>query len=292
MATASDLETRLASTYRPVVAAIASLAQRLGRSVLVAVSGAQGTGKSTFSRIVAQALASQGLTAAILSIDDVYLTRAEREHLAASVHPLLRTRGVPGTHDLDLANTTLSQLLTLADGAELLVPRFDKGRDDRCPQEQWARYQGPVDVVLLEGWCVGAQALDDAALATPINSLESSEDTNGLWRTYVNTCIRQSYQPLWQRSDAMVMLQAPSFDCVYRWRSQQEEELRASLGAAADAAQGLMDDQQLTRFIQHYERITRALLQQLPDQADALIPLAEDHSIGDIVLRGAFTPCV
>src|SRR6185437_8649015 len=70
--------------------------------LVLGLCGAQGSGKSILARSLADRFASRGRRVAVLSLDDLYLTKAERSRLAQEVHPLLGTRGVPGTHDVAL----------------------------------------------------------------------------------------------------------------------------------------------------------------------------------------------
>lgn len=259
----ADFTETEAALYRPVAARIAALRARLGRSVLVGLSGPQGGGKTTGAQALRRRLADEGLRCAVLSIDDVYLTRAERQALAARAHPLLATRGPPGTHDLALAERTIDALLA---GKSLALPRFDKGADDRAPASAWPWFEGPADVVLLEGWCVGARPQPAQALAEPVNALERGEDADGRWRTFVNAALA-AYQPLFARIDLLIQLRPPSFDVVLGWRRQQEEALRAGGGAHA------MSDAELARFVQHYERLTRWIIEDLPARADVVAQL-------------------
>ncbi|WP_332873154.1 hypothetical protein [Caulobacter hibisci] len=151
--------------HRPLAERLVEAARAHGRPGFVAgLSGPQGAGKSTLVAVVARLLADQGLSVATLSLDDLYLTRAERQALAADVHPLLATRGPPGTHDVALGLSTLDGL---AGAGRTALPRFDKASDDRAPREAWPLFDGPADVVLLEGWCLGARPQGPAALAAP-----------------------------------------------------------------------------------------------------------------------------
>lgn len=234
---------------------------------VLAISGLQGSGKSTFAAQVADAARARGLAAATLSLDDVYLPAAARHRLAAHVHPLLATRGPPGTHDLDLAHATLD---ALAAGRPVSLPRFDKLADDRLPERSWPRVAAPLDLLVLEGWCVGVPAESEDALALPLNALERNEDSEGRWRRYCNDALRDHYPALWQRLDRLWLLQAPSFEIVTRWRWQQER----SLLAAAPGRTG-MDHAQLARFLAHYERVSRQALRTLPAIADHVVPLDE-----------------
>jgi len=245
-----------------------------GEQLLVGLSGAQGTGKSTLARFLALALTAAGLRAATLSLDDYYLTRAERSALATAIHPLLATRGVPGTHDVALLESTLDRLAATGRGAITRVPRFDKSCDDRVPETQWRELHGPIDVVLLEGWCVGSVAEDEAALATPVNRLEAEDDPDGRWRRWVNDRLAGDYARLTARLDRLVYLAAPHMDAIFQWRLEQEEKLRDSAHGGATA---VMEPAELHRFVQHFERITLANARVLPDVADAVLEFDGRH---------------
>jgi D-glycerate 3-kinase len=218
-----------------------------------------------------------GLNAPVLSLDDLYLTLAERRELARMVHPLLLTRGVPGTHDVALGLEILDRLARLGSGESLALPRFDKANDDRAPEDTWPRVAGPVDVILLEGWCLGAEPQPAADLAAPINQLEAYEDSDGTWRRHVNARLEKDYPALWARIDLLVMLQAPSFAKVRAWRGEQERKLASAL--AASKATAIMDEAALDRFLMHYERLTRHMLQTMPEKADVLIAIGADRSL-------------
>lgn len=246
---------------------------------LLGVNGAQGTGKSTLADFIAEYFMSNlnesGLiNVAVLSIDDFYLTKADREDLSEKVHPLLKTRGVPGTHDLDLAFDVMDKLLN--GESNIALPRFDKGMDDRASKLVWPITSAPVDLVILEGWCVGATAQLEIDLDEPVNELERLEDENRVWRDYVNQSLSGEYQRLFNLIDCLILLKAPDFESVYRWRSEQEGKLAELIG---EDAPGLMTPEQIARFIQHYERLTRHNLQTLPTRADVQFSLNRDHQI-------------
>ena len=241
--------------------------------LVVGVCGSQGSGKSTVCKTLTTRLTRSGLKVANLSLDDLYLPLAERETLAKHVHPLLRTRGVPGTHDTKLGVHTLH---ALAHGGQVSLPRFDKSIDDRRPKADWDVLEGPAQLVLFEGWCVGARPQTLEALDQPVNALEANEDVDGRWRRYVNDALGGEYQRLFAQIDVLVLLAAPSFDVVLKWRTQQEHELRAQ--TTGDSS-GVMSDAELVRFIQHYERLTRHILIEMPGRADLVIRLATDRSV-------------
>ncbi|WDS37641.1 kinase [Pseudoxanthomonas sp.] len=246
-----------------VQAALASI-RALPQAVPVwGLSMLQGTGKSTFAAQLARAATDAGLRPAVLSLDDFYLTRAARKTLAHEVHPLLETRGPPGTHDLPLA---LATLRALREGRSVKLPRFDKLADDRAPESQWPTLEAPAQLVIFEGWCLGTPAQELAALVAPINALEREEDRDGLWRSTCNAALARDYPALWKTCDALWFLQPPGFDNVVAWRWQAEQQLKA-----AHPGQAGMTRAQLERFVQHYERVSRQALRTLPRLADRVI---------------------
>lgn len=249
-----------------------------GRAPLVVgVCGSQGSGKSTVCKTLTTRFTQSGLRVANLSLDDLYLPLADRVKLAKQVHPLLRTRGVPGTHDTRLGVHTLQ---ALAHGGQVPLPRFDKAIDDRRPKADWDSLEGPAQLVLFEGWCVGARPQTLEVLDHPVNALEANEDVDGRWRRYVNDALASEYQRLFAKIDLLVLLAAPSFDVVLKWRTQQEHELRAQTQAKKQAdSSGVMSDAALVRFIQHYERLTRHILIEMPGRADLVIHLSPDRTI-------------
>ena len=261
--------------YLPLAAHIVSWAENSKSPIVVGINGAQGTGKSTMSKVLALTLEhDHQLRCAIISIDDIYLTREERSQLAQDIHPLFQTRGVPGTHDVSLGINLIQQL---KEGKTPPIPVFNKATDDRAPTEQWGTLTQPADIILFEGWCIGAQAQPEAALVEPSNQLEAHEDSDASWRTYVNQQLENNYPEIFQLIDHLVMLKAPDFECVYNWRQTQEEKLRVTHRGDA-----IMTPEQISRFIMHYERLTRWMFQEMPSRADCLLDLSHDHSISKI----------
>jgi D-glycerate 3-kinase len=238
------------------------------RPLIVGLCGAQGSGKSTLAGALLTRLRARGVRAASLSLDDLYLSRDERARLARDVHPLLRTRGVPLTHDVGLGLRILADLRV---GRPVRLPRFDKATDEPLPDRLWEPVPSPLDLLIFEGWCVGARPQPDSALAAPVNALERERDPGGRWRRAVNAALAGPYAQLFAALDRLVLLAAPNFDVVRTWRLEQEDALRASLPPAHAA--GLMDEAGVNLFVQHYERITRAILSEMPGRADLVINL-------------------
>jgi len=263
--------------------------RREAQPVVIGICGSQGSGKTTLcARLQRALLQEQGANVAVLSIDDLYLPASERARLAQSVHKLLGTRGVPGTHEVALG-IELIERLTRSDHAGTQLPRFDKLVDDRLPRSAWPEFHGRADIVLLEGWCVGARPQREDELATPVNALERDEDADGRWRRYVNAQLAGPYQGLFGLLDRLVLLAAPDFDVVFRWRRQQEQSLAALSPTAVPSADGaapaprVMSDAQLTRFIMHYERLTRFILAEMPRRADLVVALDAERRVREVV---------
>lgn len=242
-----------------------SLATSAARARCIAIAGAQGSGKTTLAQILAEQLLESGLAAVACSLDDFYLERARRIELARTVHPLLITRGVPGTHDIELCMRTLDGVLRQPTS----MPKFDKGLDDRIDSVAWP-VAGPVDIVIIEGWCLGARPQPVEDLEPPINDLERDEDVDGRWRRFVNDALAHRYQALFARIDQLVFLSVPGFDAVRRWRAEQELQV---------AERRRMNAAQLRRFTAHYERLTYWMIEDLPRRADLTVMLDDDHAI-------------
>jgi len=273
--------TIIEQTYQPLSQIIIDKASSSGSAgpLFVNINGAQGTGKSTLTTFLKRIIESEtGSRVAELSIDDFYLTRTERKQLSDDVHPLLITRGVPGTHDIDLIESVMQ---ALSHGKACSIPRFDKAADDRHHETCWSMCDEAVDFILFEGWCNSSPVQSEEELLEPVNELEANEDDECIWRRYANQQLKEYHNRVFDHADLSIMLNAGEFERIYEWRSLQEEKLRQSSGDT----EHVMDEDQLKRFIQHYERISRHTLSHLPQRADVVLPIAQDHSITGIVQK-------
>ncbi len=266
--------------YLPVLEEIASHQNSAKRTITVGINGAQGSGKSTLAQLAVYVLSQHySLNVVSLSLDDFYFTRQERVMLGQGIHPLLTTRGVPGTHDIALARRTISQLINQQ--FPVRIPRFNKAEDDRAPVEGEDVINQPVDVIIFEGWCLGAEAQHETLLKDPMNELEEIEDQDQSWRRYVNEQLERFYPKLFELIDIWIMLKAPSFNCVYQWRLEQENKLKLSLSEQQTSTQ-IMDEKAVGRFIKFYQRITENTLNTLPNKVNYLFELDENRQISQM----------
>jgi D-glycerate 3-kinase len=273
----NDLSPLLETLYLPLAAWLRAGRGAGGGTRIVGVCGAQGSGKSTFCRLLGTVLAEAfDETPVALSIDDIYETHERRMELAAEVHPLFATRGVPGTHDVALGIDTINRLGSLAAGETVALPAFDKAMDTRLAPERWQIHRGEVSTLLFEGWCVGAVPETEAALREPINDLEREEDRDGSWRRTVNARLRDDYQALFGLIDVLILLRVEGMQRVFEWRRLQEHKLAAAAAHGGDKR--IMTDAQVDRFVMHYERLTRHILAEMPGRADIVFDLDESHS--------------
>ena len=238
----------------------------------VGINGSQGSGKSTLSEFLMDYLTeTYDMKVVVMSLDDFYFSHIERQIIAADVHPLFATRGVPGTHNMSMANTVLRNL---KNQQAATIPRFNKASDDPHPVSAWSKISNAVDVVIFEGWCWGVGTQTAQQLQQPVNTFEKNEDNNAIWRNYANLQLSVHYQPLYSLMDKWVMLKAPSFEDVYAWRLEQEQKLiLATANDTGNHKSGIMDESQIQHFIQHYQRLTEHALTTLPSTCDHVFEL-------------------
>jgi len=287
--------------YIPIARFMARRSEELrrtqGRAALFGINGGQGSGKTTINEFL-QAILSRGLGKRVagLSIDDVYKSHAQRREMGRSVHPLFAVRSVAGTHDTELAMTTLTQLMEAGPATRTRIPRFDKmakgGQGDRLPESQWPLVEGPLDMVILEGWCVGAHPQRPEELSEPVNRREAEEDPDGVWRARLNHHLATDYRRLFERIDELLVIQVRSMEEIYRNRELQEQHLRRRLKEARNRGEdtgerGAMSPEEVISFISLYERTTRHMLDTLHEEARLTLYIGEQHRIERVRVNAA-----
>lgn len=279
--------------YIPIARFMAKRARQVRatehRAVVFGINGGQGSGKTTINAFL-QIILGQGLglKAAGFSIDDVYKTYEQRQAMAHEVHPLFAIRSVAGTHDTALAMDTLNALTHADADTRIAIPHFDKmargGQGDRLAESQWPVVEGPLDVVIFEGWFVGARAQSEEQLAKPINQREADEDPDSTWRNTMNRLLATDYGELFDLIDELLVIQVRSMEDVFRNRELQEQHLRRKLEEAHRRGedtgdQGAMSADEVVAFISLYERTTRHMLATLPQEARLTLFIGDHHRI-------------
>ena len=255
------------------------------KPIIIGLSGAQGSGKSTFAQFLKLILEKKyNLKTTVVSIDDVYKTKKERIRISKKINKLFITRGVPGTHDINFLVNFFKNFIK-KDNNTFLIPKFDKSFDDRFSKKFWHKIKNNNDVFILEGWCVGARPENSVQkLKKPINKLETLEDKKSTWRKKVNEHLNGDYKYLFSFIDLMIYLKIPNFKKVLDWRTLQENKIKYSIQKRSSKLK-IMTVNEIKRFIMFYERITKKMLIDMPKFADIIIPIKSNHQPKKIIVN-------
>ncbi|KAL0562049.1 hypothetical protein IC582_002498 [Cucumis melo] len=219
--------------------------------LVIGFSAPQGCGKTTLVYALNYLFEVTGRKSAMLSIDDFYLT-AEGQAQLRERNPgnaLLELRGNAGSHDLELSVETLTALskLTKEDkGLKMKLPRYDKsafsGRGDRADPSTWPEVEGPLTVVLFEGWMLGFKPLPTEAVTAVDPQLET-----------VNNNMKVYYDAWDKYIKAWIVIKINDPSCVYYWRLQAEIAMR-------EAGKPGMTDEEVRDFVSRYLPAYKAYL--------------------------------
>jgi len=250
---------------------------------LVGLAGGQGTGKTTISLILSIILKKYfKLNVFVISIDDFYKTRKERFLLSKKVHPLLMTRGVPGTHDINIMLDFFKKAKSKK-FKSLKLPKFNKAIDDRYKKKLWYSIKKRPDVIIFEGWCVGARAEKNNNLKKAINLLEKLDDKKLIWRNFVNKQLRSKYNKLYDQLNCLLYLKAKNFSLLQKWRINQEKKLQLKNKRLKKTK--IMRKKDLINFMQTYQRVTQNMFNHTPKYASIILNLNSNHQIKSAVYK-------
>ena len=267
-----DKIVKLNKFYLPLSKWIYSIYKKDNKTKIIGLAGGQGAGKSTVTGILKFIFKKKyGLNLCCFSIDDFYKTKAERRKMSKKIHPLFFTRGVPGTHDLGLINETIKKLKTKK-FKTVLIPKFDKSIDDRLKKNKWQKIKNRPNIIIFEGWCVGARHQKDIELKNPLNLIEKKYDLNLVWRRTVNYYLKNQYKKLFNKLDKLIYLKAPDFDWVFKWRLHQEEKMKLT-----SKDKKIMSKSEVRNFIMYYERLTKHMMRDLKNISDLTVYLDTKH---------------
>jgi len=249
----------------------------------IGLAGGQGTGKTTISSILKIILINYfKLNVFKISIDDFYKTRKDRINLSKRIHPMLLTRGVPGTHDIKMMleffkNSKKKKF------KKMKLPLFDKSIDDRLPKKKWYEIKKRPDVIILEGWCVGAKAQTNQGIKKSMNSMEKTMDKQLKWRKFVNHNLQTSYKKLFKQLDTLLYLKASNFNQLRKWRLKQEKKLKIQTKNKKNLK--IMDKKDVISFMQTYQRITENMFKNVPKYASIVMNLNSSHQIKSVIYK-------
>ena len=250
---------------------------------IVGLSGGQGTGKTTISSIMSIILKKYfKLNIFKISIDDFYKTRKERFLLSKKIHNLLKTRGVPGTHDTSIILDFLNKVKH-KNFKPLKLPKFNKATDDRFKKEFWYSINKRPDVIIFEGWCIGARPQKNYQLKKHINSVEKLNDQNLIWRKYVNYQLKKNYRKLFNQLNCLLYLKAKNFNLLQKWRLKQERKLLTFSREYKNLK--IMNKKEVINFMKTYERITENMFKDAPKYASIILNLNSNHQIKSVFYK-------
>tara|TARA_B100000945_G_scaffold28507_1_gene19782 strand:+ start:1339 stop:2208 length:870 start_codon:yes stop_codon:yes gene_type:complete len=239
------------------------------------LSGSQGSGKSTLAKLLKLVIEKYYTKKVmLLSIDDYYLCKNQRLKLSKKIHPLLLTRGVPGTHDIKALKYHINQFQN--QNFPISTPIFNKLKDDISKKRKVIHN---AQILLLEGWCCGSVPIANQYLFKNINSLENTYDKNTNWRKYYNSLLRNEYKSVFSLFDKKIYIKAPSFKYVLKWRYAQEKR------NVSNSNKNIMNKAKLKEFIQHYEKLTKWMMLTMPNKADILIKINSNQKIEKLLFK-------
>ena len=272
----------LKNFYIPVSFWIENKYKEKRETLILGFSGGQGSGKTTVTgilKIILKKFFKRRIH--VSSIDDFYKALEDRNKISNKIHPLLKTRGVPGTHDINLVKNFFN-IIRKKKFKKIKLPKFDKSMDDRIQRrESWYSLKKRPEIIILEGWCVGAKAQSLSLIKKPKNNLEKYEDKNLIWRKYVNERLKKDYKKLFNMIDHFIFMKIPNFKMVFKWRLLQEKKLKKKLSLNRK----IMSYNEIKRFIMLYERITLQMLRDLSKSASIVMLLKKNHQIKKILFR-------
>ena len=233
----------------------------------IMIAGPQGSGKSSLSKLIKLYLEKfYDKSVIIICMDDFYLSKKQRTQLSKNIHPLFLTRGVPGTHDLGLMNKKIKQILNKE--FPIYLPIFDKVSDTR---KRTYKKVLKADVIIFEGWCAGAQPVNQNYLQKNFNNLEKHKDKNFIWRNSYNKYLNE-YQKIFSKFNYFIYFQFNHWDHVVNWKYKQELELR-------DKKKDLALKKYLKEFVQYYEKVSKWMHLKVPKYCNILIKLDTHQKI-------------
>ena len=195
---------------------------------------------------------------------------------------MLFTRGVPGTHDINLMLNFFRKLKSKK-FKRLKLPKFNKAIDDRFNKNKWYDLKDRPDVIIFEGWCVGAKSENNNTLKKTINLMEKLDDKKQIWRKYVNQQLQSKYKNLYSQLNCLIYLKAKDFKLLQKWRLKQERKLWLTNKKSSKLK--IMNRGDVINFMQTYQRITQNMFKNMPKYASIIFNLNGNHQIKSVLYK-------
>ena len=271
----------LKKIYIPISFWINNKCKKKGRTLILGLSGSQGSGKTMVTgilQIILKKFFKKNIY--IISIDDFYKTLRDRNRMSQQKHSLFKTRGVPGTHDINLIKNFFISVKRKK-FKKIKLPKFNKSIDDRLKKNYWHNINKRPEIIILEGWCVGAKPQINSSLRKPVNILERHEDKDLIWRKYANEKLKKEYKEIFAMIDYFIFMKVPNFKMVFKWRLLQESKLKKKF----HYKKKIMNYRAIKRFIMFYQRITLQMMKDLSKSASIVLLLKKNHEIKRVLFR-------
>ena len=195
---------------------------------------------------------------------------------------MLLTRGVPGTHDINMMLSFFRKVKSKK-FKKLRLPTFNKAIDDRFNKKRWYDLKHKPDVIIFEGWCVGAKPEKNISLNKAINIMEKTRDKKKIWRNYVNQQLKSKYKNLYSQLNCLIYLKAKNFNLLQKWRLKQERKLWLNNKRKSNLK--IMSKGDVINFMQTYQRITENMFRNMPKYASIILNLNSNHQIKSAVYK-------
>ena len=249
------------------------LFKKIRSKKMIMIAGSQGSGKSSLSELIRVIYKKHyKKKVAIISIDDFYHSIKKRNQISRDMHPLFSVRGVPGTHDITLLRNVLWKIKKKQ--FPIYLPIFDKTKDAR---KKYRKKISSSDLVIFEGWCVGASPLPNEYLFKNINIIEKDSDKQNIWRKNYNRYLKD-YQDLFKLFNYYIYILTPSWENVISWKYKQELKLRSQKS-------NLKLLSKLKEFIMYYEKITRWMMKTSKLNSNILIKVDKYQKFQKIIYK-------
>lgn len=250
-----------------------------GKTLIAAIQGGQGTGKTTLAKHLVKQFTQEGYRAISFSIDDFYISYENRKKLAAKYHdnPYYQIpRGMPGTHRTEVLYNILS---LLERGEDTDIPVFDKSAHNGYGDisVRTVPVRGQQDIVFFEGWCVGMPIATSNELVKICEKHNIFDDSPLYEAAHLDTMLAHipEYQPLWEMIGFFIMLR-PDLPLLHAlWRDEQEKKLIEKTGIG-------MSKEQIDDFVRHFLPLTYLCYEKI--SPDICIHIDRNHRLYNITI--------